>query len=381
MGKMVVVLGAVIIIVFLVIHAVYDKQSIFPKNFTYPILIIAIAIISSTFGAYIWHDQSPIHTLTAQYDLYFFLFYFLLHLLKPDPKRLLNMFMVLGFVYCGMYILQFLVFTKMSIQFVSPDMNFLEDRGTVRIFIPGSGYLFTAYFLALSNFFIYKKAKYLLYTIPIIVVVLLLGTRQVTASIVLLTLVNIILSRTIKSKAITFILISLCIIPVFYLFQGIFIEMFEITMEQSENIDDNIRIRASTYFLFNYNKDFWWMLIGNGFPSPDSAYGQEIHSLSSSSFFWLEDIGLIGDFMKFGIIFVIGQLFFLFKLIFSKTQEKHRFILYNSLSIGMTMFTGGGLHAHTITLICMMMYIADVDKHLLNKIKQKEKIKPIFQPE
>ncbi len=238
------------------------------------------------------------------------------------------------------------------------------DRGTIRIFIPGIQYMFTSYFILLGRFFTTKNAKYIIGLIPILIVVFLLGTRQLLAVILLLTLLNILFSRAVKSKFFTYLLIALCIIPFFYAFEGIFREILETSEQQiSEGAAENIRYKASYFYLFNYNSNPLWILIGNGAPGLNSDYGNQVSMLSDKYGYYQSDIGIIGEFFKYGIIFVIGQIALLIKLLRIKLPEEHKFIIYNALSILLTMFVGAGLHASTIGLICFMMYFADISKY------------------
>ncbi len=357
LGKSLIFMGIILGSALYIFLIVYEHSQEFRKEFTLPVVFIFISLIISAIACNYFHDQPLHNTLFEQFELYYFLIYFLLHKLKPNPEKLLNMFLTLGFAYCGVYIIQYFLFPRVIVS-----SSVFQDRGTVRIFIPGGGFLYTAYFLLLMGFFITKKIKYLVWIIPILIIFFLLGTRQVLASIAMLTIINILMSRTIKSKILTFFLILLCFIPLFFLFEGIFLQMLKVTQEQSTSIEDNVRYRAAHYFLFEFNKNPLWMITGNGMPDHQSSYGRFINSLTETFGFYQSDIGIIGDFSKFGIFFVIGQLWILIKLIRSKLVEKYTFIWYNTLSILMTMFTGAGLHAGTIVLICMMMYIADVNK-------------------
>jgi hypothetical protein len=359
-GKVAVVISLIIVLIFFFIHLIYGRVEQFKKGFTIPILILFLGLlISSVAGAY-FHDQNTLTSLLTQNEFYLFMFYFLLHQLKPDPAKLLKMFMVLAYVYCFIYFVQYMIFPKIILS-----TSVFMDRGTIRIFMPGAAFLFTAYFLCLMRFYIYKKIKYLLYIIPMLIIVLLLGTRQILASIALLTMLSILLSRAIKSKAVMVFVIVLCMIPFYFLFQGIFLQMFEVTQKESSSMEDNIRYRAAYYFLVEFNNNKTWMLTGNGMPNVKSDYGRFIETLSANLGYYQGDIGIIGDFVKFGIFFVIGNLLIYFKLIVSKTAEQYRFILFNVLSMVMTMFTGGGIDANTIIMLSMMMYIVDVNKAYL----------------
>ncbi len=361
-SKALVLAGTGVIVLFIFISLIYDRSKSFPMRYSWMIAFLFLSLATSTIAASYFHGQGFAGTLIAQYDFYFFSFYFLLHKLKPHPDKLLQMLVVLGVVFCIVYFVQWTIFPRIIL-----NSKVFLDRGTVRIFMPGAGFLFCAYFLMLSGFFITKKPKYLLWLLPFLAIVFLLGTRQVLASIAFLTILNVMLSKTVKSKVLIYFLIVLCFIPVYFLFQGIFTQMMEVTSDQSSNVSDNIRLKAAGYFLFEFNKNPIWMLFGNGAPDYHSAYGRFITHLTETFGYYQSDIGIIGDFTKFGIFFVIGQLSIMILLIRSKVEEKYKFILYNILSFLMTMFTGSGLHASTISILCIMMYITDVSHYYAQK--------------
>lgn len=354
-GKAVVLLGVAAILLVIIIYSIYARNKGFSKRFLPQLTFFGIALIISVFAADYFHDQSIGSTLLAQYDFYFFAFYFLLHLLKPHPDGLLKFLVWLGLIYSGIYLFQYVIYPN---QILSSKV--FEDRGTIRIFMPGAGYMFTAWFILLSKYFITKKAKYLLGLIPLLLVVFLLGTRQVLASIVLLTILNVLLSKKVKSKILVFAIGALAAIPIFFLFQDIFMNMTELSKSEGSEMQSNIRVRAAYYYLFEFNRDPLWVVTGNGVAANGTAYGNKMGVIMNTLRFYQSDIGLIGDFVKLGILLLIGQLSLYFKLLKPRYNEKYSFIRYSVLSLILTMFSGSGLTAYTIGLICMMMYIMEV---------------------
>ena len=358
-AKAVVMLGEIIVLAFLIVHIVYDKETHVPMRYRWLLGIILLSLILATFASKVYHNQGFLDSIISQYDFYFFLFYFLLHYLRPDPRKLLSMFLIFGYVYFFIYITQFFVYPKVIV-----NSRILAERGTIRIFMPGLPFLFTSFFLLLGRFFITKRIRYILMLLPLASIFIILGSRQLLATVVLLTMINILLSRTIKSKLLTYIMIFLCIVPVFFMFEGILNELLKTSQRQfAVGLAENIRFQAAYFFLADFNTNFIWMLTGNGAPGSHSHYGDYIRMLNENFGFYLEDIGLIGDFVKFGVLFVIGQVLFLIKLLRTKLYEEYTFIRYNVMSIMLTMFSGSGLHSSVIALICMMMYIADVVEH------------------
>ncbi len=355
-AKGVTLMGVLIVFGLLMVYIVYANDDGIRKRFRTEIVMIFIALIISAFAAEFFHEQSILTTLFSQYEFYVFIFYFLLHRMRPDSVKIVDMFVWLGYIYCFIYFLQYFAYPAKIVSSI-----IFNDRGTIRIFMPGSQYIFASWFILLSRYFISKKLINIIGLIPIFIVFILLGTRQVLATIILLTLLNILLSRSIKSKVTTYILIALMLIPFYFLFQGIFDQLFEVSKKAQNGMKDNIRIMAANYFLFDFNRNPLWLLTGNGMPGPHSHYGVFLSDISDKLGYYQSDIGIIGDLSKFGILFALAQLMFMIKMVFLKYSEKHAFIRYNAIAMILTMFTGAGLGSGIIVFSCLMFYIAEVD--------------------
>jgi len=144
-------------------------------------LDIFIAMILSMFGALSFHGQDFVSTLWAQRQLYYFLFYFLLLKSRPEHNFLTRTIFFLGTIYIVLYIVQTLIY---PVTILSCKMFF--DRGTLRIFMPGTGLMQMGYFLALYRFFEAYKKRYIVYIIGTLIVLILVGSRQSMAAIVLI---------------------------------------------------------------------------------------------------------------------------------------------------------------------------------------------------
>jgi hypothetical protein len=365
-GKLVILFGAVIVIFILILHIIYSRVKRIPMKFSIEVWIFILSFTVAPLAALVFHQQPILSSILAQHGTFFIFLYFLLHHLKPHPQDLMKMFVALGFVYCGVYLIQFFAFPTILVS----SMVF-ADRGTIRIFLPGSEYLFTGYFILLGRYFIYKQTRFLLYIIPFLIILLLMGTRQMIASLVFASLVNVLLSKTIKSKVLMYFVLALCMIPLYFVFQDIFMKMFEVSGEQSDaGLKENVRFKATIFYLLNFNPSNLWVLTGNGMPDALTAYGRNISSIAKYSGFYLEDIGLFGDMFRFGVLFVIAKVVIYIRLTTKKMLEKYTFIRYCNITILLTLFTGGGLNASILALTCFMMYIIDYNDYEIFILKK-----------
>jgi hypothetical protein len=348
-----------IILFFVILIKVYDKTPRFNKNFNTEIVLVLVAVFISMFGAYYFHKQNFGITFMAQRFIYFFIFYYLLHALKPHPDELIRMMIYTGIIYAVFYLIQTVVFPL-----VLTTGEVFMDRGTLRIFVPGTGFLVIAYFWSLSKFLQTYHMRYFAIIALAILIFILLGTRVVLASIALATLLNILLSKRITSKVMAGFLILLCIIPAYFLFVDIFNAMFSVSENQLSNMDQNIRVKAAVFFLFEFFPNKLSYIIGNGVPSSHSLYGIKINQYKEAFGFFQSDIGIIGDYTKFGILFVAVEIVVLIRLIFIRLPEKILFLRYNFIATFLTMFTGLGIFCiqDAIVLVCLTFYIIDVYK-------------------
>lgn len=363
--KVIEMAGIAIILFFLILYFIYGERQQEKMRFTFPIMLILISVAFSMLGAYAFQDQAFSVTVLAQRVIYFYLIYFLLHYLKVSNEFIRKTIVVLAIAYIILYVTQYLVYPTALIK-----SKMFIDRGTLRIFMPGAGFLVIAYFIWLYSFFKTYKIKYVILLLASLAVFVLLGTRQVIAAVLLLTIIFIIQSKVIKSKFLFFLLIGVAIIPVYFLFQDIIIAMFDVTVSQSQTAESNIRVKATTYFLTDFYRDNWAYLIGNGYAG-SSSYGLRIAGIAERFHYYQADIGLIGEYTKYGLFFVIGVIIILYRALTIRLPEELMFIKFNFLGLIMTLVTGAGAFGTSsinILINCMLLYM--IDNYLNEKEKQ-----------
>lgn len=350
-------IGIGLITALLIIYLVYQRQKQVKKHFTFPIILIFVAVLLSMMGSYVYQDQSLPITAYAQRAIYFYLIYFLLHFMKPDGKFLMRTILIFAVVYIAIYYLQSIVYPME----ITASKMFI-DRGTLRIFMVGSGYLVISYYIWLYLTFRDYSFKYLLALLLAMGVFVLLGTRQVLAVILLITILFILQSRVVKAKALLFLLIGLALIPIYFLFENIILSMFEVTKSQSQNLEGGIRLEAAKFFLLRFIPSDMAYFTGNGSPGA-SMYGLRLARYSEEYGYYLSDIGLIGEFVKYGIVYVVAVLLILIRVFRRKLPENLMFIKYNFLGVALTLVTGGGAFgssSENIILICILLYMIDL---------------------
>ena len=235
--------GIAIIAAVLVISSIYDKTLRFKKHFTYEILLIFLGVFLSMFIAFDGHNQEFVTTAIAQRMMYFYLFYFMLHSIRVSQKSIERIILGIAIAYALLFIVQFIVYPTIIF-----DSRIDQERGTIRIFLPGLSFLIMAYFFAINKMLLDHKFIFGLPAFLFLIILILLGTRQILFTVLFITFLNIIFSGTFSSKFIITPLLILSCVALYFMFQNIFDELLNVTQEQSNEIEDDPRVKATQFF-------------------------------------------------------------------------------------------------------------------------------------
>lgn len=363
--------GIGVILMVIMLQLVYSHGEGFSYSFKWEMIFIFTGVGLSMLMAYSGHGQGFSTTLIAQRFMYFYLFYFALHLIRISDSDLEKMMVFLAVAHVVFYMMQYMAHPNKIF-----DVRTSEDRGTLRIFLPGLSYLLLAYFYVLNKLFKNFSVGQLFLLFFFFSVFVLMGTRQIIFSMFMLTMINVLLSKRVKSKFLILILVLLSAIPVVFMFQDIFLNLLNVSQEQSEGFEEDIRVRAATYFLTDLFPNRTAYITGNGADSANSPYGYMIQMYRDVYGFYQSDVGLIGDFSKFGTFFLIGVFSILIRVLTGKLSEKYVYIKYFYINILMTLFTGGGAfgEGNSIVAVCFTLYIIDVDRHNRKLSEEKDEI-------
>jgi hypothetical protein len=348
-----------LIFTLLILYSVYDTSRKIRPSFTLEIILLFFAVCLSMIGAFVFHFQQFQITLMAQRVIYLFIFYFLLHQLKPEPRFVIRLFMVISLIWSVLYMIQWIAFPTHLF-----GSQMFKDRNTIRIFLPGVTYAVISYFVCLLKFLKTSHYKYLFPLLILLLVFVLLGTRQLLGPILLITILAVVQSKKIHSKAFLTFLGIASIVPIYFIFQDIINAMIDITLQQGGKFAENVRFKAVMFYLYRFAPGKLSFLIGNGAYSGHSAYGIMMDNYSKLFGYYLSDIGIIGEFILYGIIFVTAELIILFKIAFIQYHEEFHFIKYVVYSMFFSIFVGGGAFgtAEGIVMMCLLLYLVDVSK-------------------
>jgi hypothetical protein len=358
--KLIEIAGIGLIILIIVLQGIYGINEGFKLTFKWEVTLILISVVTSMFMAYSAHNQGLPTTLIAQRFMYFYFFYFALHLIKIPDYDLEKIIVYLAIIYTVFYIIQYIAYPRLIF-----NVRIAEDRGTVRIFQAGLLFLILAYFYILNKSFGEFTPGRLALLLFFFSTIILMGTRQLIFSMLFLSMLNILYSNKVKSKILVALIAVVAAVPVFFMFQDIFLSILSLSKEQSVSIEENGRILSGTYFLTEFFPNYAAYITGNGADSANSAYGSMIQMYKEVFGFYQSDVGIIGDFSKFGAIFLIAVISVLIRVLYGKLGDELVYIKYFYLFIILTSFTGSGPFgdANSIVTICITFYIIDVYRH------------------
>lgn len=347
----------ILMLVVVLVGNIYDRSKRFTQNFGYEISFIFLAIFLSTFGANWGHQQSFGLTMWAQRGMYFYLFYFFLHTTRMRTEDIERLLISISIIYIACFLLQYVAYPRVLF-----GTRMDEDRGTIRIFLPGKAFVVMMYFYCLQMFFRNHKASYIVFCVLTLLVTLLQGTRSALGLLLLGTILNLVISKQVKSKLLISFLLFLCVIPVFFIFQDIILNLILVSEEQSANEGEDVRVRAARFFLTEFYPSKLNYFIGNGEEHMASAYGMKVFFYKVTFGFFLSDIGIIGEYVKFGIIYVVSVVMIVIKVLRARLDPKYYYFKYYIAISIMGMIVGGTFSKFDAFVpILAMLYIIDVN--------------------
>jgi hypothetical protein len=360
--------GAIILMVAgIVVDLIYYRGKRFPQKFGTEVGILLLAVLLSVFGAKWGHGQSFFLTFWVLTPMYSYFFYYFLHSIRMDPKELEKLIMYMGVAFIGLFYIQYVLYPTMLF-----GVRAQEARGTIRIFIPGGAFAVYVYFLFLQKSFTTGNKAYLIFNLMYLTVPILQGTRSSISTLLLGTVIFILFSTKVKSKLAVVTLMGVAGVAMFFMFQDIFMALIEVSNEQANQDEDDVRVRAARFFLTEFYPSALNYFTGNGQSHMMSAYGMKIFYYKVTYGFYKNDLGIIGEFVKYGVVFIIGIILTFRKFFVLKIESKYGFLKFWVLLLVLSEALGGMFQRPTVIIvITSVMYIFDVSNYQL-KVKQIE---------
>ena len=266
------------------------------------VLFFALYPIVGFFFSYVFHNQNFTSSLLSSAFNFFYLFFFVLEFLDVQEKDLVRIFFILGIAWVLISVIQQFTYPTYLFGAQETEKKIIEVRNNIyRFRMDGRQYVIPMLFYSFVEYISSRKKIYLLFLSIGLVGVYLTVTRQVIFTVIICMLYGTYFLRK-HVYNIKYIIIFSVI-----LFLLNFDLLFGNMIEQTDNDlnEDYIRFACYNFYGFEYNKNNLFVcLFGNGLPSLKSAYGLEIYQISRSQHFFQADIGIVGIYSWFGIIYV-----------------------------------------------------------------------------
>lgn len=289
------------------------KEHTISKNISQLLVMFALSVV----WAYLFWGQSmyqSIRGLTGSCLL--LVLYFLFKNKKVSIDSITKAVLILSAIYCVCMAIAIATFPNCMFGDFSSSLSTAEDfertfeqRGAMRLPVPGADFVILAIFVLISK---YKEhPKMFLWLIPLIFFLLQRGTRTP----IFLTVGIAIIYRIWSMKNKFFVIVLSVVLYVISLAafssllnsdsDNLIVKYIQMSNEQLENNKDeeDIRVQMATYYMTEFNKEnILKSITGNGIPSGDSAYGKKRDYLMDVKCFFVEDVGFVQIFVWFGLI-------------------------------------------------------------------------------
>lgn len=329
----------------------------------------------SIFIPFIFWDQSIYYTFRSMGMLFPLCFFFIFLKLNINSKQLTIILVILALFYTIAELIGLSSFPNNIIgysDYVTEEISeySIEQRGIIRLSVPGADFIVFTIFLVLTKF---KSRKiYYVLLIPLFVLLLIRGTRTPFVVTSIFTMIYIIYN--IRKKIIVFVL---CLIA-FLTYQTIYnqilksdsdniiVKYAQLTEAQMSSGEEDIRVTMTKFFFTEFNDNPIKDIIGNGVPSV-GKYGNKIAYLGKNQGLCITDVLPTNIYLYFGLVGLVLYSLLLIKVIKTKVSED---CLFSKLMV-LYMFAIGPTNVALLSISPMIFAMGLYGVHI-GSIKYKE---------
>ena len=297
---------------------------------------IVIMFVVGIIWAVILRRQSIVSSVNGMAEDLPLVFFFLFQLLNFENKKMFKAIIICSILYIIAFLVSLNTFPNHifgysnNLDAINRSLIDLEERGVLRLNVPGADIVVLLFFMVLT-YFRKNKAMYFL-LIPILIIIFLRGTRTpffIATSIGVLYLIW-------KLKFIyklSVLIVSITLISFFYSMYDRILEgtstnpisqYVQLTQAQINSNKNDIRTLTTQYFFTQFNDNVLEYIVGNGKPSGNGTYNMEIRKLANSKRYYTVDVGFVYIFVYYGIIGLI--LYLLLFVIVLKTPVEDNYM-------------------------------------------------------
>lgn len=354
--EVVCLLLSVLLLVVYKISAIIQNKVFFDGRFRWEIILILISVFISFYGAAIYHGQSVFLSFISSRFMYFYLMYFVLFCFNIKCYELENLLLIVSILYSFVFL--FASFYP-SVVDVPVSQDFLRD--TIRVRMPGLLLIVLAFFNHLSRYYRDRRLINLILFTFFMIIIIRSGTRMVIFP--SLGLGIIFMVTKIKMRKTSFIAFITLLFSLF-IFYPIISSAFNLA--SNEIFDPKtggtlaIRVNDIKFFMSQLFPSLGSYITGNGFASYHDTYGNFIFFLTQKFNYYQADIGILGDYTKFGLVYLIGVIALLIKVFLTKFDNESIYLKYFFTFVVISTITIPNFgYSDGIIVICCGLYLVE----------------------
>ena len=284
------------------------------NSFSFPVILILIAELLSSFNTTISWDQDFIESIRAVLPYMVYVLFFLLISWKFSFFDIEKIIVIIGFSYILVFLISFYVFPTIYFG----NIELIDDsRGFQRLKTSGIGFLFLLCFYSLNQFIIKKKLLWIFVYFISLSCIFMSLTRTYIIFTLLFSFIYILNNASLYLKLMSIFLVSIFLY--IFVLSNAYNLMAEETDSQVSYAKEDIRMLSVSFYLNNFSPNIASKILGNGEPGniknnpiENSYYSKFVNNLEKKFGFYISDIGYLGLYVKFGIFSIISYLIFIY---------------------------------------------------------------------
>lgn len=344
------IIGALYMLIILLITTTNYNNIKIDKNTKY-ICLFYIGIFINISVMWTAFNVSTYHSFFVTLNFTGFIMYFYLNKFPLNPKTIEKAFIFFAFVVSIIMLVQQIYNTTPMFNQLEFHENFMEQRNTVRVRIPGMALVVIACFYKLENYLKYNKIIDLVSSIFFFIII---STQGFRAIIFVTLLCSLILYFKVTKKSIinpnTIRFAMLILVSFFALLQVPYLKsivesLIEATIQTQELGREYIRFYTWDYYLVKIKSEIWMYLTGNGLYQSTSPIG-----------LFAADLGIWGFYSLAGVLPALSLLIIWIRGIRSTLSSKHYlsvffiYVILNAFLFNYEAFRPGIFNIYAIVL-------------------------------
>jgi hypothetical protein len=156
------------------------------------------------------------------------------------------------------------------------------------------------------------------------------------------------------------------VLVLFFIFQDIIMGLVELSETQASQEEDDVRARSTKFYLTEFYPNKVNYILGNGASHLANAYGLKVMYYQTVFGYYLSDIGIVGVYVKFGVLYVVGVFILMRKIFTANIEPRYLYFKYSALLLLLNEIMGGSFAKPSSFIVTIaMLYIMDVSSHKL----------------